>query len=41
MTTFYNFTLKIGTSRAKVVKSMLETWNENDNLLMFGLFISG
>ena len=31
MTTFHNFTLKIGTSRAKkVIKSILETWKVID-----------
>ena len=39
MTTFYNFTLKIETSKAKkVVKSILETWNVND-AIVYVLFI--
>ena len=44
MTTLPNFTFKIETSWAKnVVKSILETWNANDFILlcMFGLFILG
>ena len=42
LNTFYNFTFNIETSWAKkLVKSILKTWNVNDVLCMFGLFISG
>ena len=35
MITFYNFTLKIETTWAKkVVKSILETWNINDIIVI-------
>ena len=40
--TFCNITLRIETSWAKkVVKSILETWNVNDVIVMFLLFIFG
>ena len=40
MTTFYDFPLKIETSWAKMdVKSSLKTWNVNDDIVMFGIFI--
>ena len=40
MITFYNFTFKIETSRAKnVVKSILKTWNVYD-VIVYAWFIS-
>ena len=40
MTTFYDFPLKIETSWAKMdVKPSLKTWNVNDDIVMFGIFI--
>ena len=42
MITFYNVTLKIETSSAKTfVESILKTWNVNDVIVMFILFIFG
>ena len=42
MTTFYNFTPKIETSRAKkVTKSILENWNDVNDVIVYVLFISG
>ena len=40
MTTFYDFALKIETSWAKMdVKPSLKTWDVNDVIVMFGIFI--
>ena len=40
MTTLYDFALKIEASGAtKAVKPSLETWNVNELLCMFGVFI--
>ena len=42
MITFFNFTLNIETSwPKKLVKSILETWNVNNIIVMFALFIFG